>query len=239
MKVPWSDLDRLANEMIDEYDQIIAKIQATSNDEIQTIDGVEISKTQLHSSQFATYNRIQMGARSLKGIEKEFTNWTKGEEFPLHALTMKQPAEMVSHTETFFMFLISSFEMMAWMLHYVHQTGLSDRQMNFTELLKKLEQQGKLNTFLTRLKIENENGWIMKLRQYRNYIVHRGHLQIKSRFRFNQGSVELKLLVLPDNPTEDQLQFTDKELLPYCLESLKKSLGVARDIFKHVHTKLA
>ncbi len=229
-------LDRKTDSMTDYYDKIVNKLNKERSDNIKTINGVEINKSDFYKSHFYSWQRLQYSGAFLRGV-KEYQKWRSRQESSISLFLAKRSGKMMLHIEVFFMMLCSSYEMLAWELNYVFPTQKSDNEISFTCVVNYLtgKKRKVVHSFLKTLKDHNKT-WIKYIRNYRDYIVHRGILPTKTHW----GRNGLIPIMLPDNPKCSKLKYSKKrELAEYCKESLLKSIELFRDFYKFINSQLA
>lgn len=135
--------------------------------------------------------------------------------------------------------LCSAFEMLGWELNYLFPTPFRDDQITFTKVVNyhASRKRGQPDSFFVYLKKQND-GWIEELRNYRDFIIHRGHVQLMITIYFEQKKFEFLPLVLPDNPKNAKLKFERREVGPYCKDTLMRSMELTKEVFQFVKRNL-
>jgi len=228
-----ADLGQRSDNMVIEYNKVMNKINR-ANQFLNTADGQKIDIGSFLGPHFASYNRIQMAAHSfLEGL-KEHLSWSNTLTSFKDLLDSKIPGKILFNFEVYFMMNCSAFEMLPWELNFLFPTPLTPDHIDFTGVVNFLTDRKRMaiNPFIPQLKTQND-GWIRELRNYRDYIIHRGHLQLQTRI----GGQTIPDLI-PDNPKDSHLVYSTRSLSTYCNDTFVKSLDLFREFYGFVDSQL-
>lgn len=235
--------DEPLNKMWSSYNEKIGKRLAGMAEPplylITTGRGKTFDLRQFENRTSSIHYKIKYAAMSLEELSKMYEAQLEAikQKQDLLGNTVRLTEALLFHIDIFFSFLHSALDYSSWMLYYTHDVKLIPQHVTLKKVIENLSSKKRRgsNPLFTKLKAEFKSpGWIFEFEGYRDFITHFARLVPNRQIHFSAdtGRTETTIFLLPDDPTTEPLTYEkDRELVPYCKDTIVLAINAISSVF--------
>ncbi len=236
----WDSLNDSYNRIVDRINEISCNhhLQTAA---FRTTDGTAINLNEFNEKMLTLHYKLRYACVSLEYLRNVYRQFSDTLDKAMKAMTESISEDFIFHTDVFFIFGYSAFDIVAGILDMMTQTGLQKKEVNFYNVIEALASSNYSDThpIFRTLKQENKTGWIREFRRYRVFLVHYSTMRLQKEFKYTarDQTIEINFFLLPDDPEKRPYEYNSKrELVPYCEKVMEKELDAIKELFDFTRT---